>query len=894
MDINQKITSLEEGTIVLTSTERVARFVRMQVSTAQAVSGKKAWFSPGVIKTVTAWFEQAWQQLMPDEQLLFPIQELAVTKAITDSSGLLPDTMISSTSTARKVNKAFALAKKYGIPMDRDAFLFKQEYEAFFEWHRLLEDECQRNGWIFRAHLPELLLKAIERGEVAVPKKILIVGLLQLNPAEHAVFEALRSRGCVIELAEHSFDAVTPRLVRPHTQQQEFAAVANWVAETLKPYTDEPLAAPTMAIVVPDVRKYSAALIDALSLHAAPSVFLPGTDHLETKTLWDISSGASLGYRPVVRCAMDLLSMTSDQADTEVFSRVLRSPWIFAPENEVAPRAQVDLWLRDNLGLSMGGKDFIRALSACKSASIPAFKDRFTEVMSRRVSDDKRYPSEWADEFADVLKVMGWPGLRELDSANFQTLKAWDKALVMFRTLDAQMGVINYKRAHAWLREIVDTTQFQPRIAHQAPVAIMSYEEAIGLRWEKVWVIGASSMAIPLPVAPSPFIPTSLQEQAGCPESTPELSLERGKLVADALLRLAPEVVVSCPETGEKGVSIGQCELFGSWPPALDLESGRGSFIDRLVGFLDRKCFETEVVPPVSLDELGTLKGGTAIFKDYAEQPFFSMAKHRLGVREFPEPAIGLDPRIQGTMIHKILELFWGDVRTSWALHEMSSMQRREKIRSAVAQASEQLLSRLVWRYGMRLIQLEQMRLETLACDWIDLELKREFEFEVIGFENKHEIEVFGVPVVVMLDREDRIYLDDKREVFRDVVIDYKSGQSFRYKGLNTKTLTEPQLPIYATQVDAKGEAGARSDGIVMAQVNSASMGFHVRSNFAPSLVARKATAYDVCTEQAWDEQMAGWDMALQAMATGFLNGEAAAAMNKFPVGYEFIAPLSR
>ncbi|MDE5220144.1 hypothetical protein PYX07_18210 [Pseudomonas aeruginosa] len=106
---------------------------------------------------------------------------------------------------------------------------------------------------------------------------------------------------------------------------------------------------------------------------------------------------------------------------------------------------------------------------------------------------------------------MGWPGSKELDSTNFQTLKAWDEALTLFRTLDTQLGRVEYPRAYMWLREIIDTRQFQPRISHVAPVSILGYEDAIGLHFDAVWVLGGiehcvarQSGAFPLPAAGAP------------------------------------------------------------------------------------------------------------------------------------------------------------------------------------------------------------------------------------------------------------------------------------------------------------------------------------------------------------------------------------------------------
>ncbi|MCV6250535.1 hypothetical protein OFL33_33445, partial [Pseudomonas aeruginosa] len=80
MKFLKELSDLNEGTLVLTSTERVARHLRLQSALLQSMSGKKAWFNKGRIQTVTSWIENAWLELMPAEQLLYPVQELAVVK----------------------------------------------------------------------------------------------------------------------------------------------------------------------------------------------------------------------------------------------------------------------------------------------------------------------------------------------------------------------------------------------------------------------------------------------------------------------------------------------------------------------------------------------------------------------------------------------------------------------------------------------------------------------------------------------------------------------------------------------------------------------------------------------------------------------------------------------
>lgn len=478
MKFLKELSDLNEGTLVLTSTERVARHLRLQSALLQSMSGKKAWFNKGRIQTVTSWIENAWLELMPAEQLLHPVQELAVVKGLADSSGLMPATLISSTATSRRIGSAFSEALKYQIPMDQERFRFKRELEVFWQLQELLNRECASQGVVFRAQLPGLLLNAVQEGLVELPNKIIIVGILDMNPAEKVLFQAIAARGVEVEEVDVAGDRSTPRLIRATNQGDEFTLVAEWVNNHLAPYVDTPLAAPQLAILVPDIRNFQAPLIEALSLHCSPATLIPGESDSDMRTPWDISSGATLGSRPLVRAAMDLLSITPQEADSEAFSRVLRSPWIGGEASEGRARALLDIWLRDNMGLSMGGEDFLRAIGVYKGDAVPDFRERFAGYLAGQVNGEtKRYPSEWAEQFSQALVGMGWPGSKELDSANYQTLKAWDEALTLFRTLDTQLGRVEYPRAYMWLREIIDTRQFQPRISHVAPVSILGYED---------------------------------------------------------------------------------------------------------------------------------------------------------------------------------------------------------------------------------------------------------------------------------------------------------------------------------------------------------------------------------------------------------------------------------
>lgn len=114
------------------------------------------------------------------------------------------------------------------------------------------------------------------------------------------------------------------------------------------------------------------------------------------------------------------------------------------------------------------------------------------------------------------------------------------------------------------------------------------------------------------------------------------------------------DVTVSCPGLATKAPPVSCSELFGSWPAAAPSVHSHGLFVDQLLGILDRSQVVPETVAPYPRMSSPGSKAGVRIFKDYAEAPFLSFARNRLRAEMFPEPVIGLDPRIQGTMVHLV------------------------------------------------------------------------------------------------------------------------------------------------------------------------------------------------------------------------------------------------
>ena len=199
---------------------------------------------------------------------------------------------------------------------------------------------------------------------------------------------------------------------------------------------------------------------------------------------------------------------------------------------------------------------------------------------------------------------------------------------------------------------------------------------------------------------------------------------------------------------------------------------------------------QSDAVRPVAPEQRARLRGGSGLFKEYAQSPFLAFLKYRLRLKEFPRPAEGLDHRLQGILVHDSLEKVWQRLGDKAALDALDFA----GIERLVAQCVDEALQGSEinpQRFGESLMQLEKTRVVALISHWLEYKEKARLQdFDVVALETAMDTQLMGIPLKLRIDRIDRI--GDKR-----LVIDYKTG-SIDGKALNSDSLTEPQLPICA------------------------------------------------------------------------------------------------
>ncbi len=779
------------GQLTLTATNRLARDLTRRYERAQMAAGKRT-FQRAPVSYLGAWLSEIWAEWLysggaesPD-RLLRPFEEQIVWEEIIRSA---PEgQLLNVAATAALAQDAWKEVCDGRIPLDAAEWNLSEDSVAFHSWAQEFRGRCQDNGWFSSAELPAIVAGLITGGEVPVPSRVELAGFFDPTPAQNRLFKALEGRGT--RIGERAPPAHKPSGVRVafSDTDREVRAAARWSRSLVE---DDPDAANpdfSIGIIAPGLSQLRSRIERIFGQEFHPrSQLHPDQDG---KRLFNISLGLPLGAYPLVKAAFLLLEANPRSIPISVASRLVRSPFLPAADEECTKRALLDAELR-SLGEYYVTAADIRYLSGKADTQhyCPILADRIALWKKRYEGlPDHALPSEWADALADHLRSAGWPGSRALDSDEHQTLNAWQELVADLAGLDGIRGRVRLKSAIGLLRKMAAARLFQPE-SLPAPVQIMGHYEASGLEFSRLWLLGMHDNIWPSAPASNPFVPQPLRRRMRLSRSTPELELEFAKGLTSRLVSSAPSLVVSYPNRdGDADTHVSP--LFGAFPERTpeDLgESLSGSHAKSLCGTAPVEWLEDHDGPPF---DAAVAKGGISPFKLQAACPFKAFAELRLEAAALESPGPGLSALDRGKLIHRVLERIWDHLKSSEVLLSMSDEELEAVVRERVVSELELLSAhRRILKNGAY-ARIEQARLEGIAAEWLALEKKRE-PFRTLEQEEERSVTVGGLGVSIRVDRIDRL------QDGSCVIIDYKTGQCST-RAWQGHRPDEPQLPIYA------------------------------------------------------------------------------------------------
>ncbi len=676
------------------------------------------------------------------------------------------------------------------------------ETRLFVGWQQDFQARCQQSDWADGAALRERLIDLLEAGHLSLPGRIVFAGFDRLTPQENRLTTILAARGVALEYV--AFSAVdreiSPFSHGPGTNQVFACADSEAECHAVVAWAQRQLAAnpaARIAIVAPDLASVRERLSYLLDDTFHPQAIRP--DSAEMPRCFNFSLGRPLAETPIVRSALDLLSLGSGrikQAQERLSALLLASFW-GAASAECDELAQLDASMRRDLPYFTTPDALLRLATRLAEKS-PGQAEQTMAALAAGLAilakaARRQSAGEWGACFGAALTAFGWPGERSLSSHEFQARRAFIDLLNRFGQFDEVLGPLSQSAALSRLRELSRQRVFQPETRGQPAIQVLGVLESAGLRFDALWVMGMNDDRWPPSPRPNPLLSAETQRLAGSTHACAEVELDFARCVHARLLLAAPRVDFSWSRADGNRV-LRPSPLLADLPAAVDLLERVETQASQLAGQHACVHLDDAQAPPVGAGE--KLGGGSWLLRAQAICPAWAFYQFRLDAKALDAPLEGLDPAARGTLVHGALEAFWQTVQSAEVLAGLGESGLRLAISEAVSKALDVFETESHTCLPPRFRQLEASRLGRLLERWLAFEARRPQSFTVLACEQAAEVEIEGIRVKMVVDRIDQ--LDDGRQV----IIDYKTGAAIDSKNWAAQRITEPQLPIYAALVN--------------------------------------------------------------------------------------------
>ncbi len=771
----------------------------------------------------------------------------AVVRADAGDIGLL-----SPRDLAQEAQRAHALLCEYGDAVTGGDLA--EEVRRFLIWQGEFRRRCAARGWLSQA---DWTAQQVARLALApLPRLLLLQGYDDLRPWLQSLIAAVQAGGGEVQRLADARIASVQQRVAPADAEAETLLVSRWCRAHLQTHPQA-----RIAIVVPTLEARAASLQRALMAELEPARSL-GFDRAPSAEI-NVSLGTALADAPPVACALRLLQLLTrtDRWSLASLSPLLLSPYL-VPAEEAGALALLDAWLRRQGHATLSAKQLAFWLDEKPPAGTRnhGFAARWRSGMQAMETLRKRQRlRDWSALLPELLAAFGWPGTSALDSHDYQAREAFFKELAALGRARLPEQAIGFADAVQALQQRCRARLFQPEQPGTARVQVVGLLEAAGMQADVIWVLDARDEVLPAPIRPNALLPLRWQRERGLPRASHARELQLAQIFVERLAGTAPQVYWSCPQhEGDRELRVSP--FLRALPLAgFTLNDFAASTAFARQPPAAQETLDEETVSPVGSHE--QFRRDSRLLAVQAINPQAAFVEYRLHADVVdPLPLAGL-PRERGTLVHEALALLWRQLAHSDALFALDDGARQQLCNDTAAHALKTLETQTREHFPPRWRQLEQQVLATLLDEWLQFETRRQTGFVPTGIEQSCELRIGDLALDLRIDRIDT--LADGRAV----IIDYKTGSSWRTPDWFSERPRDVQLMLYALSVSQSLAA------VVAGRVHAGDMNFKGLSDedgVLPGLKADKRMS-----DVALDDLRERWRHQLNELASEFLLGDA-------------------
>jgi len=849
----KRFSLLTANTTILTPNRRLSATIKKKFDAYNRSLEKNSWQTLDTLPlqsfVLRLWQNINLESLSNDLIILTPEKESLIWENIILKSPE-NDRLLQISKSADLAKSAWQLLQQWQIPLSHPMLDYTEDCKTFKRWASVFKNICTEKHLIDTSSLANIVQDKISKTTLGKIDNIILTGFTELTPQQHSLINKLKQLGIKVELIDVFFANETTKanVISLNDFDNEVKTMAKWAKKTLAEQPDK-----IIGCVVPELETHREKVLQTFS-----EVFADNTNK------FNISAGKPLTKFAIVNAALKILSLNLNKLSHEDLHFLLNTPFIKGAEVEKNQRAKFF-----NQIIATNQKIF--SIDHLTSSELKLSLNNYSPILSKVLKEIKKFSEKleskalcntWIDHFSKILKLIGWPGEKLLNSEEYQVVNRFLDFLNEFKSYNNIIDKISKIQTHKTLQKICSKVIFQAK-TNDSQIQILGLLEAAGLPFDNTWVIGLDDSKWPNQAKPNPLLPVKFQKELKMPHSSAERELNYSIKLTSQLKSCTEHIIFSHSEKD------GDTELRPSTLISnnnkLKLENlslpFHKSMIEELFASKSIENFVDETAPEVSNDE--KLKGGVSILKNQALCPFKAFATIRLNANEINNIYLGLKPTEKGIIVHKILELIWHEIKDSRTLKALSDEKLKELINKNIDKAIDDSIQINI--YQSKYLKIENLRLSKIIYKWLQLEKQRE-DFSVVSIESETKFTINEFEFKIRVDRIDETNNGDK------IIIDYKTKKFSNPKLWFSDRPEEPQLPLYCLTDPDKTKA------IAFGEINSENISLTgVTDNFDTFSKLKPIAKNKFADNDVWQLQINSWQNNLENLTANFINGNAKA-----------------
>jgi probable DNA repair protein len=833
--------AIAENQLILTANQRLAMQIKQAWGQLSQDQNIPVWRSPRVM-SIEHWLLFLWDELKDQNHPL--VSQLSIVGTM--QSQYYWEKALTQGQSDLSLDKSFAtmaancldLLQRWNIDFN-EITESSSSLDIFINWAIQYQMLLNKNQLVTAPQAWQLIADCFLAGALNRESQINLYGFQSISPLQQRLLEITGEKYRHIQSNNQPGSAKRIECADPTA---EFTVASKWAALELLKNPNQ-----RIGILIPDLNNSLTQVVRIINETLAEQ---------NCSTAVNISAGVKLSDTALIKAAFNCLDLFNFELPLSQWLCILNSPFNLFEKLPIQFRVNCELKLRALKSHRLGLDQFIQVIRGQQSNMENSdelqndIEPLYSFQQYNRENQANQYSfSQWAAILDNTVKQLGWPGLGQPSSIQYQQIQQWDKLLAKLAEMD-NLGIeVGRSKALYFLNKLASEQLFHPQTG-DAPLQVLGLLEGAGLVFDKLWITGMHSGNLPTSGSIDPVLSANYQRQHQMPFSVPEKELTIAKSLLSSFKKNTHQLFMSYP------LSDGKTPL----EPSALIKDIVPEDVTALVGDIKpahwlQQVNQTDLIedPGYAFNSaLEPIRGGSSILKHQSTCPFNAFAQHRLWAHDLDEPSIGLEAMDRGSIVHEILYRLWDNWKTSSALMALSDEQLSLQVEDTIQAVLLEQAKTHSWLQGENYLALEQQRLSKMILQWLEVEKQRP-SFEVIDTEKKITMEFGDLKISLILDRLDKVQ-------GQNVVIDYKTGNvsSSAWYGERPK---DPQLPLYVMASEPMPQ------GCFFGQLKGTKFKF---LGFSKDPIITGIKPAD-----DWQLQIDQWQTALNHLAQEFIQGKA-------------------